>query len=176
MSDPSPDPVLSATWDWLAAPGDAPGTGRSALGRAALVQAGVTAAVAAVLRFGFGHHAFPLVLWGLAVLVLVLGLFLPRAYRPVHAFGRALGRLVGRVLLYVLLVPFFFVFFTPVAILLRLQGRDPLHRAFREARFSYWIPRAPKPRGENITRQFLREDREARGALREVGADEGGPR
>ena len=154
--------------------GPAPGSGRAALRRAAFIQAGVTAAVGAVLRFGFGHHLFPLILWGIAAAVLVLGLFLPRAYRPVHAFGRGLGRFVGKVLMYVLLVPFYYLFFTPVAVLLRLQGRDPLHRGFRDPRHTYWIARGPKERGDNASRQFLREDREARAALRDVGANEGG--
>jgi hypothetical protein len=182
MPDPVPEireRVLAATWDWRAPAGPAPGSGRAALRRAALTQAGVTAAVGAVLRFGFGHHLFPLVLWGIAILVLFLGLFLPRAYRPVHAFGRGLGRVVGKILLYVLLVPFYYLFFTPVALLLRLQKRDPLHRSFRDPRHTYWIARGPRERGENASRQFLREDREARGALRDVesgdvGSGEGG--
>lgn len=177
MSDPTPhvrERVLAATWNWRAPAGPAPGSGRAALRRAAFIQAGVTAAVGAVLRFGFGHHLFPQILWGIAVLVLVLGLFFPRAYRPVHAFGRGLGRFVGRILVYVLLVPLYYLFFTPVALLLRIQKRDPLHRDFRDPRHTYWIARGPRERGENATRQFLREDREARGELRDVGSNEGG--
>ena len=174
MSDPIRDRVLAATWDWRAPAGPAPGSGRAALRRAASIQAGVTTAVGAVLRFGFGHHLFPLILWGIAAVVLVLGLFLPRAYRPVHSFGRGLGRFVGKVLMYVLLVPFYYLFFTPVAVLLRLRGRDPLHRGFRDPRHTYWIARGPKERGDNARRQFLREDREARDALRDVDTGEGG--
>ena len=93
----------------------------------------------------------------------------PRAYRPIHRFGRGLGHVVGKGLAYLLLVPFFYLFFTPVAWLLRLQGRDPLHRGFREANWTYWIRRAPKDRDENIDRQFMREDKAARGELRAVG-------
>ena len=66
-------------------------------------------------------------------LILILGLFIPSAYRPVHTFGQWLGRVVGKTLNLVLLVPFYFLFFTPVALLLRLQGRDPLHRTNRES-------------------------------------------
>ena len=110
MSETAPEVrqrILAVTWDWRAPSGPVPGSGRAALRRAALIQAGVTAAVGAILRFGFGHQLFPIILWGIAGLVLVLGLFLPRAYRPVHAFGRGLGRFVGRILVYVLLVPFY---------------------------------------------------------------------
>jgi hypothetical protein len=172
MSESTRERVLAVTWDWRRPAGPPPGSGRAALRRAALLQAGVTAAVAALLRFGFGHHLFPLILWIIAGVVLFLGLFLPRAYRPVHAFGRRLGRFVGRLLVYVLLVPFYYLFFTPAALWLRLRGRDPLHRSFRDARHTYWIARGSRERGDNAARQFLREDREARGALREVGAGE----
>lgn len=174
MSETTRARVLAVTWDWRRPAGPVPGSGRAALRRAAVIQAAVTASIAALLRFGFGHHLFPLILWIVAGLVLVLGLFLPRAYRPVHAFGRSLGRFVGRLLVYVLLVPFYFLFFTPAALWLRLRGRDPLHRSFRDPRHTYWIARGPRERGDNASRQFLRENREARGALREVGTGEGG--
>ena len=173
MPDSPADRVLHTTWNWREAGTAAVGgSGRAALRRAAVIQAGVTALVAAVLRFGFGHHLFPLILWGLAGLVLVLGLAAPRAYRPIHAFGRGLGRIVGKALLYILLVPFYYLFFTPAALLLRLQKRDPLHRHFRDPRHTYWIRRGPRERGDNISRQFLREDREARVELRDMENNE----
>lgn len=175
MPDPSMKRVLETTWNWRESAPRGTGTGRAALRRAAIIQAAVTALVAAVLRFGFGHHLFPMILWGLGVLVLFLGLFLPRAYRPIHAFGRGFGRVVGKILLYVLLVPFYFLFFFPVALLLKLQKRDPLHRHFRDPRYTYWIRRGPRERGDNIDRQFLRENKEARTELREVGSSEGAP-
>ncbi len=74
----------------------------------------------------------------------------------------------GKGLTYLLLVPFFYLFFTPAALILRAQGRDPLHRRFRDKRWTYWISRSPKERDENIDRQFMREDKEARGKLRPV--------
>jgi len=174
MPDSHAERVLHTTWNWRGADSAAAGgSGRAALRRAAVTQAGVTCLVAAVLRFGFDHHLFPIILWGLAGLVLVLGLVAPRAYRPIHAFGRGLGRIVGKVLLYLLLVPFYYLFFTPAALLLRLQKRDPLHRHFRDPRHTYWIRRGPRPRGDNISRQFLREDRQARTELRDVDGHEG---
>jgi hypothetical protein len=173
MPDPSMNRVLETTWNWRDGASPASGSGRAALRRAAIIQAAVTALVAAVLLFGFGHHLFPLILWGLAGLALILGLFLPQAYRPIHAFGRGLGRVVGKILLYVLLVPFYFLFFLPVALLLKLQKRDPLQRHFRDPKYTYWIRRGPRERGDNIDRQFLREDKEARAELRDVGSNEG---
>lgn len=161
---------MQATWDWrgrLAATKTGPDQGHR---RQALIQAAVMSLIAAGLYFGLHHHLFARIIWAVAGLVLILGLFFPAAYRPVHAFGQWLGRVVGMALTYLLLVPFFFLFFTPVALLLRLQKRDPLHRHYRDPQWTYWIARNSKERGENIDRQFLREDREARQELRPVDA------
>lgn len=135
-----------------------------------MIQCAVMWVIALVLRFGLGHLAISAVVAYLAGLFLLLGLFLPRAYAKVHSFGARLGHVVGQVLLYVLMVPFFLLFMTPAALWLKLRGRDPLHRGFRSPEHTYWIPRLKRPRGENIDKQFLRESRAARAALRPVGA------
>jgi hypothetical protein len=168
--------VLQATWDWRARTGSAVVTAAENLRSSALLQGAVMGLVGAALHFGFHHFLFARIVWGLAVLVVFLGLFIPAAYRPLHAFGRWLGRVVGQGLTYLLLVPFFFLFFLPVAWILRLQGRDPLHRDFRDSQWTYWIARSIRERGDNIDKQFLREDKAARGDLRPVGSprdDEG---
>lgn len=170
MPDSSTRRVMLATWGWRLA-GSAPAQGNPVnLRRSALVQAFVMVLVAGALQFILHHGLLARIVLGLAGVVLFLGLAYPPAYRPIHAFGRWLGRAVGQVLTYLLLVPFFFLFFTPVALVLRLQARDPLHRRFRDLRWTYWIARSPKTRDENIDRQFLREDKESRGALREVSS------
>jgi len=174
MSETSSRRVMEATWDWQSRQDDTSTGSAGGHRRSALIQAVVMSLIAGVLYFGFHHHLFARVIWALAGLILILGLFLPAAYRPIHAFGRWLGRVVGKALTYILLVPFFFLFFTPVAILLRMQKRDPLHRAYRKSQWTYWIARSPKDRAENIDKQFLREDKEARGSLRPVGALPGG--
>ena len=169
MPEESNRRVIQATWNWRA--GQDPGSGRATAGlrRQAVIQALVMAAVAAFLHFVLHHALFVPFILGLAAVVLVLGLAYPPAYRPVHAFGRWLGRIVGRGFTLVLLVPFFFLFFTPVALILRSQGRDPLHRRFRDSQWTYWIRRPAKGPADNIDKQFLREDRDTRGELRAVG-------
>ncbi len=171
MQENSTQRVMQVTWDWRS-----PTSSDSAAGglrRGAVIQALVMGLVGGALYFGLHHHLFARVVWALAGFVLILGLTFPRAYRPIHGFGRWLGKIVGQALTYLLLVPFFFLFFTPVALILRLQGRDPLHRKFRDPQWTYWVERSSKSRDDNIDKQFLREDREARGHLRPVGAARG---
>ena len=161
--------VLQVTWNWRE-PGQDPGRAATNMRRLAFLQAVVMCAVAAILHFVLGHELAAKVIAGLAGVVLMLGMYLPNIYRHVHRFGQTLGQAVGTILVYLLLVPFFYLFFLPVALWLRLRGRDPLHRSFRDAKWTYWVSRQTRPRGHNIDRQFLQEDRAARHELREVGS------
>ena len=165
--------VMQATWDWRSSTDSGSVAAAPGLRRGAIIQAMVMGLVGGALYFVLHHHLFAQVVWALAGFILVLGLVSPRAYRPIHGFGRWLGRVVGNALTYLLLVPFFFLFFTPVALILRLQSRDPLHRKFRDPQWTYWVKRSSKSRDENIDRQFLREDRDARAHLHPVGTARG---
>jgi hypothetical protein len=169
MPNGSSNRVMQGTWDWRSSPGVKPAGQAGGLRRGALIQALVMGIVGGIVHFGFHHLLVARIIWALAGIILLLGLLFPSAYKPVHAFGQWLGRIVGTVLTTLLLVPFFFLFFTPVAFFLRWQGRDPLHRSSLDPQWTYWIARAEKDPAENIDRQFLREDREARGRLRSVG-------
>ncbi len=166
---PTAPKVLQVTWNWRQ-PDPEPTAPRVRLRRAAVTQALVMVAVSAGLQYGLGHILAGRIVAALAAVVLVLGFLAPAIYRHVHAFGQSLGRFVGTCLTYLLLVPFFFLFFLPVALWLRLRGRDPLHRKFRDSQWTYWVSRTRQTADQNIERLFLQEDREARGALRKVGS------
>jgi hypothetical protein len=143
---------------------------RPLLRRSAMIQAAVMAAVGIALYFLLGHRLVARIVWGLGGLFLLLGLLAPAAYLPLHRFGRWLGRVVGALLLYLLLVPFFFLFFFPVSILLRLQGRDPMCRRMRPVGLTYWLPRLRRSDASHYQRQFLPEDRRGRRLERPVGS------
>ncbi len=163
--------VQETVWNWRDSAG--PGKGKSeasSLRRQAVIQAVVMGVIGFVLYQWIGHHLFARIVWGLAGIILVLGLVAPAAYRPIHRFGQWLGRAVGALLTWVLLIPLYYLVFSPGALLLRLQGRDPMHRRMRDRRYTCWIPRNRPATPETYNRQFLLEDKEARGALRPVGA------
>ena len=163
--------VLDATWNRHAGPHAGSGGDIAELRRGALTQALVMVLVAGGLHLGLGHHIPALIVLILAAVVLLVGLVLTPAYRPIHRFGRRLALVVGATISHLVLVPFFYLFFTPVALILRAQGRDPLHRRFRDPQWTYWIRRSAKDRSENIDKQFLREEKDARGEFRTVGPD-----
>jgi Saxitoxin biosynthesis operon protein SxtJ len=108
-------------------------------------------AVAPVLR----HR--PLRGWALALTAtwLVPTLLRPRLLRPAHRLWLGLGRLLQRVMTPVVMMLLFYGTVTPVALLLRLWGKDLLGREIDRAASTYWIARQPPgPTSDTMRRQF----------------------
>ncbi len=142
--------------------------------RRVLIQVLVMALIGLLLDRWLGHRIAAIVVWSLAGLVLVLGFAAPKAFGAVERFMQAFGRIVGAVLTWVLLVPVFVLIFAPAGVILRLRGKDPMHRRMRDASLSYWIPRRSTFEAESYARQFLVEDRAARDVARPVSASANG--
>lgn len=87
--------------------------------------------------------------WGLSVL-------LPALVRPIHrlwmAFALALGFVMTRVILFLV----FFGLVTPIGLVMRLLGRDPLDRGTDRESDSWWIRRSAPgtPTNERLKRLF----------------------
>jgi hypothetical protein len=133
------------------------------------LQTVVMGLVGLLLYAGLGHHTAGFVIWGLALVLLVLNLASPAASARIEAWGTSFGRFVGAVLSWLLLVPTFVLVFVPAGVVMRLRGRDPMRRKPRESGLSYWVPRRLPFVPEHYARQFLVEDREARTLARPVG-------
>jgi hypothetical protein len=93
-------------------------------------------------------------LWGVGAVLTAAYYTSPGLRRPLYVgMSRAaypIGWLVSQV---VLLVVFLFVV-TPVALLLRLSGRDPMQRRFDSSAQSYWVPRRPSDDVRRYFQQF----------------------
>lgn len=138
--------------------------------RHGLAQAGVLIGVAVLLRYAW-HRALPgHVFFVAGVVVLLAALWRPLGLRPLQRLGRAVGRVVGTGLAWLLLVPFFALCIVPGGLLLRLRGSDPLARRPLAPGLTGWIARRHEPDPASLTRQFLVEDRAARGLRRPEGS------
>jgi hypothetical protein len=113
-----------------------------------------------VFAVGFGTyvHFFkdwsPLVaqlLWGAGVLVGLGGLLFPPLARPVYIAMMALALPIGMVVSTVLMTLIYYLVLTPIGLVMRLVGYDPLRRGLDPAASSYWIKRTPP---ENVQRYF----------------------
>ena len=92
-------------------------------------------------------------LLGLAIALLVPALVAPRVLGPAHRAWMLLGDALGWVNTRLVLGAVFFGLITPLAVVFRLTGRDPMRRAFDPTAATYRVPRAPRP-GTHMTRQF----------------------
>jgi len=72
--------------------------------------------------------------------LVLIGLFVPVAARAFHRFWMGLASILGYVNSRILLSLLYYGLFTPVGLVRRLIGRDPLKRR-GSAQSSYWITR-----------------------------------
>ena len=95
--------------------------------------------------------------WALVVsgVFLLFALVFPQYLAPLNSLWTRFGLLLHRIVSPVVLGLIFAVAVTPVALILRLCGKDPLQRRFEENVESYWIVRSDAgPPAETMRNQF----------------------
>ena len=94
-------------------------------------------------------------LWmvALAAVLILPALVAPRVLAPAHRAWMALGNILGWVNTRLVLGLIFFGLITPMGLVLRLTGRDPMRRAFDPNATTYRVPQTPRP-GAHMLRQF----------------------
>jgi hypothetical protein len=120
-----------------------------------LVMAAFFAIVALAPLVLEGHG--PVRWWalGLSALFLVLALAWPDGLAPLNRLWTGLGLLLNRIVSPVFLGLLYYLFVTPVGVLMRAFGNDPLRLRRDAAAASYWIPRNPPgPPPESMKNQF----------------------
>jgi hypothetical protein len=130
-------------------PETAPGSDRSF----GLVFAGAFAVIGLVPLV----HAAPPRLWALALaaLFLLAVLVRPGILHPLNRVWALLGAALHKVVSPIVLGLLFFAVVTPLALLMRLWGKDPLRRGFDARAASYWLRRdQPTPDAQTLRRQF----------------------
>jgi len=99
----------------------------------------------------------PVRLWSLVVagIFLVLAFLLPQTLRPLNLVWFRFGLLLHKVVNPLVMGFLFFSTVLPIAIILRMVGKDPLHRKFDAAAETYWIKRDPPgPEPDSMRHQF----------------------
>ena len=99
----------------------------------------------------------PVKLWALiiAALFFVCTCIAASLLRPLNILWHNFGLLLGRIVVPVMMSILFFFGVTPIGIIMRLFGKDPLRLRFDPDATSYWIPRDENnnPMG-SMQRQF----------------------
>jgi hypothetical protein len=96
------------------------------------------------------HYWFPL-----AGVFAVLAYAAPRLLAPLNRLWAKVGLLLHMVISPVILGILLYLCVTPIGVLMRMSGRDPLRRKFEPAAKTYWISREPPgPAPETFNNQF----------------------
>jgi hypothetical protein len=78
---------------------------------------------------------------GLGAALVVLGTIVPKLLEPLYLAWMSMAVLMGFVMTRVILTLFFFLALLPVGLIMRLIGRDALHRKIDRNAETYWIPK-----------------------------------
>ncbi|KAF0225567.1 MAG: hypothetical protein FD176_253 [Rhodospirillaceae bacterium] len=96
-------------------------------------------------------------LWalGLAVLFLVAAFVAPKLLKPLNLVWFKFGLLLHKIMTPLIMGLLFFLTVTPVGMLMRATGKDPMRLKRDPAATSYWISRDPPgPQPDSMKNQF----------------------
>jgi hypothetical protein len=79
--------------------------------------------------------------WMAGVSLLVVGLIKPAVLKPIQKAWMTLATYMGFVSTHIILAITYYVVFTPVGLVMRVLGRDPLRLRHTGENESYWIRR-----------------------------------
>ncbi len=95
--------------------------------------------------------------WSLAIALgfAAVSLIRPSLLAPLNRLWLQFGLLLNRVVSPLVMGLLFYLVMTPIALIMRMTGKDPLRLKYDAAARSYWIPRQPPgPSPETIKYQY----------------------
>jgi hypothetical protein len=94
-------------------------------------------------------------LWacGLAVVLGLPALFSPGLLHPVYRVWMVMGEVLGQINTTIILGVMFYGLFTPIRVVMRLRGKDPMCRRFEPDLETYRVVRQARP-SSHMMRQF----------------------
>ena len=114
------------------------------------------AVCAAIAVFAIWEGRSSALWWVIAALTLcVVALFAAPVLGPLNRAWRWLSLQLFRIVNPIIMGVVFFAVLTPIAIVMRCAGRDPLQLRFEPAKPTYWLDRtSPSERQSSMTDQF----------------------
>jgi len=106
------------------------------------------------LDFGDQVRNVAYVLWAVGAVSALFSIVIPKANAPLFLVLMLVTFPIGLVVSQVVMLVLFFGILTPVALVFRIAGRDPLDRKFEPDRESYWTDLGPTPEAKDYFRQF----------------------
>jgi hypothetical protein len=96
------------------------------------------------------------IVWALslAIIFALLALFVPDVLMPLNRLWRWIGSKIAVINNVIVLGIVFYLLVTPIALIMRLFGRDSMHRSIDEKVATYRTPVRRRTNGENFSDQF----------------------
>ncbi|MAG57511.1 MAG: hypothetical protein CMJ83_14560 [Planctomycetes bacterium] len=106
------------------------------------------------LDFGAAAPVVSWVLWGFAALSGIFSFVKPELNQPIYAGLTLITYPIGLVVSSILMVVLFFGVVTPVALIFKLLGKDPMNRRLDPDASTYWTTRDEPRSTESYFKQF----------------------
>lgn len=108
-----------------------------------------------LIQFLKGNEPTCFWFWGVAALILLTTLAVPFVIKPIFQLAMFIAHILGWINTRIILSVIFYFLFTPISLIMKLLGHDPLHRKFDKQAKTYWKTRERIPFSkENYLRQF----------------------
>lgn len=98
-------------------------------------------------------HPTPYWPWILGSTLAVWALLHPRSLSPVYNLWMKIGHVLGWINTRIILAIMFYLLFLPIAIIMKIFGKDPLHKKLDRNLSSYRTETTPQPK-EHIEKPF----------------------
>lgn len=94
-------------------------------------------------------------LWAMILggLLIVLGGIVPQSLKQVHQGWMKIGHVLGSINTKIILGIIYYLLITPMGLVMRLMGKDSMHRASAQDAATYRVVRAPRSR-QHMRNQF----------------------
>ena len=110
--------------------------------------------VGGILMHRFEAHNAAYILWGISAPLIVIYYLIPALRRPVYLGWLYAVMPIGWVISHVLLTGIYLLLITPIGLLMRLVGYDPMKRRFDQSADTYWITREPTQDMKRYFKQY----------------------
>ena len=111
----------------------------------AFTRGAIIAALFGVLLPWLWNASYPVWPWILACLFTTWGAAAPTSLRPIYRAWMRFGLLLNRIMTPVILGVVFYLVITPMAVLMRIRGRDTMARSFDAESKSYRLESTRSP-------------------------------
>jgi hypothetical protein len=94
-------------------------------------------------------------LWAMILggLLIALGTIVPMSLKQVHGGWMKIGHVLGVINTRIILGVIYYLLITPMGLVMRLMGKDPMRRTLTQETGTYRIVRTPRPR-QHMRHQF----------------------